>query len=477
MKAITNRRIVIKRLTTALFICASLTISSITAIATPIRAEAQPGDVTYKDQIGRSGGRLINPRASAVASDGTLYVADSGNNRIQKFSANGTYISQFGTAGSGDGQFQIPYDITIDTSGNLYVADTGNDRIQKFSANGQYLSQFGTQGTGDGQFNQPFGIAIDTSGNLYVADAFNNRIQKFSASGQYLSQFGTQGTGDGQFNQPYGITADTSGNLYVADTNNNRIQKFSADGTYQSQFGTAGTGDGQFDYPFGIAIDSTGNLYVADVFNSRIQKFSANGTYLSQFGTAGSGDGQFGTPVSVSIDYSGLLLVADQGNNRIQIFQIEQPPKPTAEVNNMTLKGDPTIMKRPTFSGTAAPGSTVTVTVRSDPIVCTTTADAQGNWSCTLPSDIPPGDHTVTIALVTPDGATTNLGPYAVRVAGNGSNSGQASPASINNGTPLAPNTGVGLLLTSSWLTTFIPITGLLVLAVIMYRKTRADER
>lgn len=109
------------------------------------------------------------------------------------------------------------------------------------------------------------------------------------------------------------------------------------------------------------------------------------------------------------------------------------PTTPTLNVNgNGPINQMPTIPKRPTFSGVAEPGSTITVTVQSDPVVCTATADSSGNWSCTLPSDLAPGIHTVTVVVTSPDGLTSiTLGPYSVMVGG-----------TITNNTPLAPNTG-----------------------------------
>ena len=169
--------------------------------------------------------------------------------------------------------------------GNLWIADGYNDRIQEFSASGKYLSQFGSEGTGNGQFQYPAGIAIATSGNLWVSDMLNYRIQEFSASGTYLSKFGSQGTGNGQFESGdggneglYGVTIDANGNLWVPDQNNYRIEEFSATGTYLSQFGSEGTGNGQFGDsssggPLNIAIDASGNLWVTDSGNFRIQEF------------------------------------------------------------------------------------------------------------------------------------------------------------------------------------------------------------
>jgi DNA-binding beta-propeller fold protein YncE len=108
----------------------------------------------------------------------------------------------------------------------VYVADNQNHRIQAFTAGGSYVTQWGAQGSGDGQFVFPFGVAVDASGNIYVADQVNNRIQIFTSSGAYLAQWGTGGSGNGQFQLPTGVAVDSSGNVYVADNGNHRIQKF-----------------------------------------------------------------------------------------------------------------------------------------------------------------------------------------------------------------------------------------------------------
>ena len=99
--------------------------------------------------------------------------------RIQVFTADGTYQTQWGSGGSGAGQFDFPSDVAVDASGKVYVADYGNGRIQVFTANGTFLTQWGSYGSGEGQFSYPSGIVVDAaqSGKVYVADWGNNRIQ------------------------------------------------------------------------------------------------------------------------------------------------------------------------------------------------------------------------------------------------------------------------------------------------------------
>ena len=109
---------------------------------------------------------------------------------------------------------------------NIYVADVENNRIQKFSPNGTFLTKWGGNGSADGQFNGPYGITTDSMDNIYVADYHNNRIQKFSSNGTFLTKWGERGSADGQFNHPSAITTDSIDNIYVADVLNFRIQKF-----------------------------------------------------------------------------------------------------------------------------------------------------------------------------------------------------------------------------------------------------------
>jgi DNA-binding beta-propeller fold protein YncE len=97
------------------------------------------------------------------------------------------------------------YGLAVDNHGFVYSVDNLHYRVEKYTDTGAFVTQWGSQGSGDGQFNNPNGIALDGNGNVYVADTFNRRVQKFTSSGAYITQWGSLGGGDGQFNQPYGI--------------------------------------------------------------------------------------------------------------------------------------------------------------------------------------------------------------------------------------------------------------------------------
>jgi len=180
-----------------------------------------------------------------VDSSGNIF-ALSANGNVKKISPDGTVLLEFGSFGSGDGQFWAPQGIAVDGVGNIYVVDTGNDRVQIFDSAGVFQSKFGSVCNmhytvdcvdpdgggplelGDGQFSNPHGVAVDSSGNVYVADYFNSRIQKFDSAGVFQSKFGSGGSNNGQFSGAEGIAVDNSGNIYVTDSGNNRIQIFGA---------------------------------------------------------------------------------------------------------------------------------------------------------------------------------------------------------------------------------------------------------
>jgi sugar lactone lactonase YvrE len=280
--------------------------------------------ITQWGTKGTGNGQFEFPNGIAVDSSGNVYVTDYGINRVQKFDSTGVYITKWGNYGSGNGQFYLPIGIAVDSSGNVYVADRGNHRVQKFNSGGGYITQWGHLGGGNGQFDGPPGIAIESSGNVYVTDTVNMRVQKFDSTGVYITKWGTRGSGNGQFDGPGGIAVDSSGNVYVADTVNMRVQKFDSGGGYINQWGTRGSGNGQFDYPEGIAVDSSGNVYVTDTWNNRVQKFNSMGSYITQWGNYGSGNGQFNYTIGgIAVDSSGNVYVADTFNNRVQKFGCE----------------------------------------------------------------------------------------------------------------------------------------------------------
>ncbi|HSS31992.1 MAG TPA: 6-bladed beta-propeller [Solirubrobacterales bacterium] len=280
---------------------------------------------TYVSSFGSAGagnGQFSHPGDIAVDGTGNLWVVDENNNRIEKFNAAGAYLTKFGSSGTGNGQLSRPTALAIDSKGNVWVTDAANKRVQEFNEKGEYLTKFGSSGTGNGQFSGagPEGIAIDSKGNIWVSDTSASRLQEFNSSGTFLKVVGTKGGEPGQLSEPTGIDISPANNVFVADWANSRVEVYNEAGEYIRQFGTQGTGAGQFQQADGIAIDPSGIVWVGDQNNKRVQEFNQNGHFIAQFGSPGSGAGQFnlGYPIGIAADTQGNLWVTDTANNRVQ---------------------------------------------------------------------------------------------------------------------------------------------------------------
>jgi DNA-binding beta-propeller fold protein YncE len=303
------------KLTLSLFSVIVLLLACIGNVAI-VHAAEQYAFITTWSKYGITNGNFDGPQGIAVDSSGDVYVIDTMNTRVQKFTGNGTFIMKWGSfSNEAVGKFNSPQGIAVDAEGNVYVVDTGNNKVQKFSGDGTYITVFKA-----GKFNYPEAVAVDAEGNVYVVDTGNNKVQKFSGDGTFITKWGKRGVVNGNFNSPQGIAVDAEGNVYVADTMNNRIQKFASNGTFVAKWGTYGEAIMKFNFPESIAVDSEGNVYVADTGNSRVQKFTANGTFVAALGSHGSKAGSFNSPQGIAVDAEGNVYVADTMNNRIQKF-------------------------------------------------------------------------------------------------------------------------------------------------------------
>jgi hypothetical protein len=294
-------------------------------VAVAILALALPASASWQFDLqwGTSGsgdGQLFTPRAVATDSAGNVYVADTGNNRIQQFDSSGAFIRKWGGSGSGAGQFNYPDGVAVGPAGHVYVADTGNHRIEEFDPSGAFVRQWGSKGSRSGQFRYPDGVAVDSVGHVFVTDRDNNRVQEFDSSGAFIRKWGSKGSGNGRFRSPEDVATDAAGHVYVADRDNSRVQEFDSSGAFIRKWGSQGSGNGQFSSPGGVAVDSVGHVFVADRDNNRVQEFDSSGAFIRKWGSKGSGGGQFNVPQGIAADAFGHLYVADAGNDRLQRF-------------------------------------------------------------------------------------------------------------------------------------------------------------
>jgi sugar lactone lactonase YvrE len=223
-------------------------------------------------------------------------------------------VTSFGSAGTGNGQFQVPHGIAVDRGGNVYVADQNANRIEKFASDGTFILAFAPPRGTDG-LNGPGALALDPQGNLLVTNAGNYRINKFSPTGALLTTYGKFGV---FVHNPDGVVADSAGNVYGVEPNGARVLKFAPDGTFLTSFSTVVPAHTTTSSPHGIAISPRGVLYVTDSNNGKVQEFTTAGQFITEWGSAGTSPGQLSSPNPIAIDSQGNVFVGD--NLGIQEF-------------------------------------------------------------------------------------------------------------------------------------------------------------
>lgn len=324
--------------------------------------------------LGSGNGEFKSPEGIAIDSSGRVYVADTGNNRIQQFRLanpcpSGTsqtvsgvcFVRAWGSLGTGNGQFNKPLDVALDSSGLVYVADAGNNRIQMFKGNGAFVKAWSSDGPGTTKFESVVGVALDiVTNDIYVAEGtIPGHIHKFRLANPCPTSltvvmsgicFVDKWTFGRHVSHPADDLETISGvavnpltsQVYVSDYvdvqvpgdssfDRYSIIKNTADGNILSSW------DGAFMRPAGVYVGPTGLVYVIDTVFSRVHMFQIikpisacpDGTtkviegvcYVTKWGGAGSADGMFGGPRDIAVgEPTRNVYVADTGNNRIQVF-------------------------------------------------------------------------------------------------------------------------------------------------------------
>lgn len=278
---------------------------------------------------GSEPGQFQNPRGIALAADGSIYIADTGNHRIQHLSPSGEVLHVWGSFSGSEasldgtappGTFNEPWDVAVAPDGTVYVADTWNSRIQKFSSEGKFITMWGDFGQGEtlDAFWGPRSIAVDTTGRVYVSDTGNKRIAIFNSKGEPLSAF------DAGLNEPVGVDVSLDGKLFIADTWNQRIMVASEVTENIFTLDTSWPIDGWFSQslenkPY-LSVSSDGNLFATDPEGYRVLEFSQNGDFIQTWGNFGSDALSFMLPVGISAGQDDIVWVSDTGSNRIMKF-------------------------------------------------------------------------------------------------------------------------------------------------------------
>lgn len=254
-------------------------------------------------------------RPMAVTADsGTIYVVDSGKQRILTFDYTGAFKGNFGIKGQDKGQFTFPYGIAADGSGQLYVADIGTGKISIFDTDGKFKSYFGNSK----DIVRPAGVAVFGE-QVLVSDIGLHKVTVFDKKGNVIRTIGKLGQSPGEFNSPNFLTV-RDGVVYVSDSGNDRVQVFNIMGTFLREIKLDANGQQFMVNPRGITTDSYGNIYVASNVTHKILTFDKEGSLLYSVGSMGNEDGQLYLPNGIVLDNDGRLLVTDSANQRIVVL-------------------------------------------------------------------------------------------------------------------------------------------------------------
>ena len=355
---------------------------------------------------------LDNPQQLAFDSSGNLYIADDNNHEVEKVTPSGQLSIFAGTGVSGaptpglatSSKLSNPAGIALDSAGDVYIADQGNNVIEKVTPSGQ-LSIFATG------FSTPYNIAFDSSNNLYVADAGNQRIAKVTPGGTVSTFAGTGTAGNptagpatsSKVDYPQGVAVDASGNVYIADTYAYDLLEVTPGGTLSILAGTnTATGptfggpaaSSAIRSPYGVAVDSSGVLYVADGNWRTVDRVGPSVPAPPSIESA--------TPGRGSIALSFEPPVSD-GTTAITGYQASTDGGTTWQNVTTTSGSGSTLLS--TLSGLSA-GITYAVLVRAENASGPGTASSQS--SVTLPVPTSSTTTTSTTAPVTSSTATSS---------------------------------------------------------------------
>jgi peptidylamidoglycolate lyase len=224
---------------------------------------------------------FVMPHGLTIDSEDNLWLTDVGLHQVFKFDRAGNLLmvlGERGVAGEDSAHFNMPTDVAVAPDGSLYVSDGyRNSRVIKFSADGNYITSWGSYGKGPGDFDVPHSIAIDSEGRIYVADRGNARLQIFDSNGKFLTEWKSRSLG-----RPWAVRISPTGGLFIIDGGDQaefwpdraRILKLDSGGRILASFGSYGDAPGQFVWPHAIALGPDDTLYVGEVATGmRIQKF------------------------------------------------------------------------------------------------------------------------------------------------------------------------------------------------------------
>lgn len=296
-------------------VCAALVaLAALVGGSRPALAQA-PSFLLQWGSQGTGPGQFTAIYAIGAAPNGNVYTADGANARIQVFTPDGEYITEWGSWGTADGQLRGPNALAFDAAGDVYVADTGNHRIQKFSPSGTFLGKWGVAGYDPGQMRNPRALAIDATGNVYVGCGGKDGVGRFTTDGVFINEW--LNAYSGRLGNVYGLAVDAAGNLYAAHAGDGwiHVDEFTPTGTPLARFGSL-----DWSSLLSAAVNGADEVYLMHFGLNQVYVYSPAGELSATIGSRGTGPGQFRSPSGIALNSAGELYVGDAGNYRVQKF-------------------------------------------------------------------------------------------------------------------------------------------------------------
>lgn len=267
-----------------------------------------PQDHWYFERMwgsdGSGDGQFNAPSGIALGSDGNVYVADTNNSRIQVFEPNGQFVLKWTTNSS-------CYSVAVGPDGNVYAGLSNSIRV--YTPQGTLVRQWGSSGTGPGQFNSAKGLVVSPNGDVFVADSGNYRIQVFRSNGAFVSQWGGNGTAPGQISFPSDVALGPDGKIFVAD--GFRIQAFEQSGQFVRQW--TGT---QSSFSC-VTVGLDGNVYTGggNGASNYFRVYTQEGAVIRQWDSYGPGAGLISSAnVGTAVSSHGKIFAV--GTSRVEVF-------------------------------------------------------------------------------------------------------------------------------------------------------------
>jgi DNA-binding beta-propeller fold protein YncE/tetratricopeptide (TPR) repeat protein len=366
--------------------------------------EGKVAEVSPKGQVlgrfgsyGRDAGQMKKAQGIGLASDGTLVIADTGNDRLQRakltnklktaplpldartkvsvagpsrswpvkatmlaplgdevyayapddgpfvvLDANGKETARFGKRGKGDDETRSAGGIAVSAKLGFYASDRGGDRLQRFEdrtwkANVGEKQGFFDSRKKDGRVRDPRGVAINDAGTVYVADAGNRRIDAFGPNGVFLFAIGPT-LGSYELQEPVAPAWDPEGFLYFADKGLKKVFKCDPSGAVRAVWGSEGRGPGQFESPVSVAFDGRNYVYTLDSELRRVSVYQKDGHWLTDFFAGGRGERELDAPSAIAVQ-GDRLLIADPGQGRIETYDLHPMLGAPVGISSSTKEG------------------------------------------------------------------------------------------------------------------------------------------